>query len=362
MECRTASAVVAFDFEGASRSRCSIDGERAFTVLVSPEHAPPINPSPWYAFRYEAEGPGEVAVRIVYLGARHRYAPVLTIGRQTRAVDVAVADDGNAVTLALPPGAGTVSAQELVGASHYRGALARWRDRAGGELLTIARSHAGRAVEALRLGNADAPHLVVLLGRQHPPEVTGAIAMESFVDTLGEAFAADPGLGARYQVLVVPQINPDGVAEGNWRANLGGVDLNRDWGTFSQPETRAVAQWLSDLPAGTRPVAMIDFHSTNRNLFYVQGEEANEAGRRFLSEWLEGRENAFSGYSFTIERTNANPGSGTAKNWFNATYGIPAFTYEVADDADRQGTHSAAAALARAFPAALDRLVGDGSR
>jgi hypothetical protein len=31
--------------------------------------------------------------------------------------------------------------------------------------------------------------------------------------------------------------NPDGVDKGHWRLNDGGVDLNRDWGPFTQPET-----------------------------------------------------------------------------------------------------------------------------
>ncbi|MEE4288603.1 MAG: hypothetical protein V2J14_04475, partial [Erythrobacter sp.] len=52
-ECRTASAAIRFDFAGASGATCAILGERDFALLVTPEHAPPINPSPWYAFRYE---------------------------------------------------------------------------------------------------------------------------------------------------------------------------------------------------------------------------------------------------------------------------------------------------------------------
>jgi hypothetical protein len=49
--CRSDGASLHFDFPGAPVSACAITGARAFTVLVAPEHAPPINPSPWYAFR-----------------------------------------------------------------------------------------------------------------------------------------------------------------------------------------------------------------------------------------------------------------------------------------------------------------------
>ncbi len=103
---------------------------------------------------------------------------------------------------------------------------------------------------------------------------------------------------------------------------------------------------------------MLDFHSTYHNLFYVQGEEASEQQERFLSAWLKGKEDVFPAYPFTIERRNANPGSGTTKNWFHETYGIPAFTYEVADEADREGARSAAKALAESLPAALEEFGG----
>jgi hypothetical protein len=104
-----------------------------------------------------------------------------------------------------------------------------------------------------------------------------------------------------------------------------------------------------------RPVLMVDFHSTSRNLFYVQGDEASPAQQRFLEQWLAGRENAFPGYPFTLEPRNANPGSGTAKNWFHATYAIPSYTYEVADTADRAATRNAARALAESLLGVLDR-------
>ncbi|MEE1876626.1 hypothetical protein [Altererythrobacter litoralis] len=55
-----------------------------------------------------------------------------------------------------------------------------------------------------------------------------------------------------------------------------------------------------------------------------------------------------------IARGDANPGSGTTKNWFHDTYGIPAYTYEIADNADRAGTRDAARALAESLPSALE--------
>ena len=39
----------------------------------------------------------------------------------------------------------------------------------------------------------------------------------------------------RFRVIAIPVLNPDGITGGNWRMNLGGVDLNRDWGKFDEP-------------------------------------------------------------------------------------------------------------------------------
>ncbi len=348
--CQTAAVTIAFDFAGAPPLACAIAGERDFTLLVSPEHAPPINPSPWYAFRYTATGDAPVRVTLRYLEGAHRYAPKLRgADDRWRELPATVNAKGDSASFDLPPGEGLVAAQELVTPQDNDANLAEWSARAGTPVFTLGASHDGRAIKGIRLGRPDAPRLVVLIGRQHPPEVTGAVAMEAFVDAL--AARAD-ALGD-VQVLVVPMLNPDGVTRGHWRANRGAVDLNRDWGDFTQPETRAVKAWLDALPGGVRPVLMVDFHSTGRNLFYVQGDEASPAQQRFLAAWLGGREDAFAGYPFTIEPRNANPGSGTTKNWFHARYAIPAYTYEVADTADRDATRRAATELAAGLLATL---------
>lgn len=351
--CKTAQGSVHFDFEGASRSTCYVEDERTLSILVTPEHLPPINPSPWYAFRYSAVDGGKLTVNVRYLGARHRYAPKWNGRGDPTELSFAVAKDDSAVSITLPPGTGVVSAQPLLTAAHYDKLIGQLEQSGGGSRIILGHSHGGRPVEAVRLGNADAAHLVILLGRQHPPEVTGVTAMDAFSLMIAKLVRSGAIDRTAFQFLIVPLLNPDGVARGHWRANLGGVDLNRDWGTFKQPETRAVGDWLAQLPAEVRPALMLDFHSTNRNLFYVQGEEANAQGKAFLAAWLGGKENSFDKYPFEIEPRDANPGSGTTKNWFNATYSIPAYTYEVGDDADPAAARMAAEALAQTLIPAL---------
>lgn len=358
--CSTGSAAITFDVETAPQQACTVLGDRSFALLITPEHAPPINPSPWYAFRYSAAGSQGVSVRLYYLAAKHRYAPKLLRSGTITSLPVTVAEDGHSAQLTLPAGDGVVAAQEPFGQARYDALLARLATLPQTARFDLGRSLDGRPITGLRLGKQTAPALVVLLGRQHPPETTGAVAMEAFLEALSEQMQSDPRIGERIQFLVVPELNPDGVARGHWRANRGGQDLNRDWGDFSQPETRAVKNWLDALPASVKPVAMLDFHSTWRNLFYVQGAADTDAHEeRFLDGWLG---QPVPGYPFTVERRDANPGSGTAKNWFHQTYPIPSYTYEVGDETPEAATRQAAGAFARSYVSQLGILLEDRTR
>lgn len=356
--CSTKAAKIAFDFEGASQSRCIIKGEREFSILISPEHAPPINPSAWYGFRYEAKPGDDLTIHLDYLLGKHRYPPKLAGKHGSSLLEVMESNEGKTASFTLPAGKGRVSGQDVFDAARYDELYDRLERSPHVDRLSLGRSHDGNRITALRMGGMQAPHLVVLLGRAHPPEVSGAMAMEVFLEEIGALYdqgAIDP---AQIQVLAVPLLNPDGVIRGHWRANLGGRDLNRDWGSFTQPETQAVNRWLESLPEGVRPVAMLDFHSTWRNLFYVQSEaETSQQQERFLNDWLVAQQNAVAGYRYDVERRDANPGSGTAKNWFQQTYDIPAYTYEVGDETDQAAIRASAGILARTFFANIEKTL-----
>ena len=53
---------------------------------------------------------------------------------------------------------------------------------------TLGRSIQGRPIQALI--TEQKPEVVYLFGRQHPPEITGGLAMQSFVDALGTIYTA----------------------------------------------------------------------------------------------------------------------------------------------------------------------------
>jgi predicted deacylase len=181
-----------------------------------------------------------------------------------------------------------------------------------------------------------------MVGRQHPPEVSGAFAFFAFTETL----LADTELAKRFrdsfQIVAIPLMNPDGVLGGNWRHNLGSTDLNRDWGFFQQPETRLVAELLDSLDADSRKIRVfLDFHSTDRNLFYTQDQSAPTSPPDFFDTWFAKATPRLTDYPFSNEpRDVEKPGVG--KNYMYRRYGIPSATYEVGDETDRNSARTAA--------------------
>jgi len=92
----------------------------------------------------------------------------------------------------------------------------------------------------LEIDEANSKKALLIISRQHPPEVTGFIAMKSFIETIAGDSEQAKVFRQKFKVYNVPLMNPDGVDNGHWRHNMGGIDLNRDWQAFNQPETRAV--------------------------------------------------------------------------------------------------------------------------
>lgn len=53
--------------------------------------------------------------------------------------------------------------------------------------------------------------------------------MQGFIDSLLANTKESKKLLSKYEFKIIPMINPDGVIYGNFRCNLAGVDINRNW-------------------------------------------------------------------------------------------------------------------------------------
>jgi murein endopeptidase len=111
--------------------------------------------------------------------------------------------------------------------------------------LLLGRSREGRPIHAYRLGNPAARKLLVV-GTVHGDEPAGLAVTRRLL-------VMSPPLHA--ELWIVPDLNPDGRAAGT-RANAAGIDLNRDFGRFSQRETRIARALIRRL----RPWLSVWFH------------------------------------------------------------------------------------------------------
>ncbi len=369
--CDTGAFTLRMDYPGAGLGACRVVGGNEVVVAIRPEDDGWINPSPWYGFhvRRHPRASGELSVQLEYGLHKHRYVPKISVdGRNWRPLGesaVARVGDDAMLTLSPDPEGEFVSAGENLDSAFY----AAWRERiaaaTGAEWMPIGESIGGRPIHALSI-NPAAKRYILLLGRQHPPEVTGALALLRFVERLVEmrseacpGNAAHCGFFATHGLVVVPLLNPDGVDAGHWRHNLGGADLNRDWGAFRQPETQTVRDMVDGFEAERRaPRVVLDFHSTRRNVFYTQDADSPTRPPEFAAHWLDAAAQHGQLYGFE-NAPRPLTGNGTAKNYFYGRFGIPSITYEVADEEDREMIASSASAFAEALVDVLAAVDAD---
>jgi hypothetical protein len=352
MPCEAAAFVVVDDFVGARRGDCTIISDNHVQLSIRPEDDHVTNPSAWYAFKIVPHTATTAIISLRYEDGYHRYIPKTSSDglrwTPVKEESVSKSPDGMSATLtvALNSEPLWVSAQELITPAIYSYWTRTISDETDAGLGVLGRSKMDQVIEILTVNEA-AQDVLLLTGRQHPPEVSGAIAFFAFY----EALLADDELAKqfrdRFQIIAVPLLNPDGVSGGNWRHNSGMTDLNRDWGPFKQSETRLISDLLDRLDAkGKRIRVFLDFHSTADNVFYIQDEENVTIPPGFVDTWLENaRPRVPDSYPFDglPKPTDA---VGISKNYMYHRYGIPSSTYEVADEADREATRQAAVVFA----------------
>ena len=369
LPCDTGLFVISTNYEGARANACRVFNPRGVILTIEPEDPPPINPSPWYGFHLRpknANEQGSVVVTLRYSESRHRYAPRTSVdGREWTPLPQLhwLAHEDGRVTMELQPGADGlyVSAQENLGLDFYR----EWRRSTaerfeGLEWRSIGESRAGRPIFAAETAPG-APRYLLFIGRQHPPEVPGALMFTAFAERLledrsgacGDPSSAKCSFYSGHSLVFVPNLNPDGVALGHWRHNLDGADLNRDWGTFAQPETRAVRDLVDSLEDRGRAIAvMLDFHATRRNVFYVPTLKDSTRPPALTTRWLRLARTSGSAYAFD-RAPRASQDTTIAKNYFYRRFGVPAITVETGDNTRRDEIASTGGILADALVAVM---------
>lgn len=242
------------------------------------------------------------------------------------------------------------------------------------ELISIGTSVLGNQIWTLRLGWG-APSIYIS-GAYHGCEWLTTPVLLEFIqaylaakETAGTLYGVDiTQLSTRVSLWITPLVNPDGVTLARqgltaipsphhqalrkwnygsenfreWKANIRGVDLNRqfraDWqqayqqgpktpapkyfageNPESEPESRAVADFTRKL----NPEMVLAYHSQGEVIYWNYKRQAPPEARRIAREL-----SRLSSYSI-IGSNPDEAGSGGFKDWFISQFGRPGFTVEI---------------------------------
>ncbi len=330
-------------FDGARMNNFQKIDDNTFQVDILPENYP-INMSPWYSFKLWAEEEKLINLVLHYENGRHRYDPKISWnGENWSPLDsnfVSIVDSMDAkLNLTIGPDTLWVSAQEIVNSSHVRNWCEEKANHRSVNYSVIGKSKLGKDLLFLdiREGEIKKKETIVVLSRQHPPEVTGYFAMQSFIDEILKDNPLSNAFRKKYRVLVFPLMNPDGVDLGHWRHSAGGIDLNRDWAVYNQPETHQVADFIVKTTKQNKSKVLIgfDFHSTWYDVYYTgsQDQTANSNVPHFKDIWLVGIEGAIPNYK--PHESPSGFSQPITKGWFYKQFNAEGVTYEIGDSTPR---------------------------
>jgi len=346
------------DFDGARLNGITQNNDTLYTAIIAAENYP-INPSPWYSFKLTSKKPSTIWINLTYLNAKHRYFPKISRDGKTWQVvdstDCILVKDPEAknrtfqenalsesafVRIKVDEKTTWISAQELMTSAIVNNWSKGILKNKFVSSEIIGKSPENRPFKCLRIGEDKTDSkIMIVIGRLHPPEVTGQFALQAFVESLCTDSETAKKFRKEYTVFVVPMMNPDGVDNGHWRHNTGGIDLNRDWADFNQPETQFVRDFLRKKLNGTKSKLYfgIDFHSTWDDIFYTNVTENPTNMDCLIKRWFGALEQAIPDYK--VNARGSKPASGViSKAFFNKEFNAEALVYEVGDNTSRDFT------------------------
>ena len=329
------------NFAGARLNSIMLENDSTFVCQIFPENFP-INMSPWYSFKVWSEESKTIYFHLQYKHGRHRYYPKLSKDgiswNQIDSSDLLTKNKDSTALFRVHIGPDTtwISAQELMTTTIVSKWIEDLAEKPYVTKQTIGYSTLKKPITALTISESEGKNLLIILSRQHPPELTGFKEMMSFVETVAGNSGKAKRFRKKFEIIVVPLMNPDGVDNGHWRHNAGGIDLNRDWRHFNQPETAAFRKFVLEEIEKQKSIPRygIDFHSTQTDIFYLPEEETLPSGKGISMVWLNSINKKFPQNPFDPIPSGVE--GQVSKNWFLHELKIEAITYEVGDNTDRE--------------------------
>lgn len=121
---------------------------------------------------------------------------------------------------------------------------------------------------------------------------------------------------------------------GYWRHNVNGVDLNRDWIAFTQPETKAIKAYLKSFSEQELSIHFaVDFHTSYSGPYLLTLEEQNQSqSNKITAKWIGEIEQNF---PYRVEETKRSQALPYGYNYFFNQFGSEAVTYEEGEEVNR---------------------------
>jgi len=331
------------EFDAARLNGFEKENDSTVILIINPENTP-INNSAYYAFKTWSDSPKTVYYQFQYpKGYKHRYIPKIKIDNEWTIIDstqIFKKDSIITIKLQLTKTPIIVSAQEIQSSSHVKNWYSNLLKNKEGfvQIKSIGKTTLGRNIPVLdiSIGNNKQKDIIVLLTRQHPPEVTGYYAFQGFLETILNESELSKKFLKKYRVLAFPIMNPDGVDLGHWRHNAGGVDLNRDWSVYNQPEIKSVVKYIdkSLKKSKSELILGLDFHSTWYDVFYTNTQRKSTAIPNFIDDWFSALEENIDGYKVNEQAGNSN--KPVSKGWFLYGHNAVGITYEIGDKTSKE--------------------------
>lgn len=326
------------EFDGARLNGLKKANDSTAILLINPENEP-INNSAYYAFKVWSKTTKPFYFTFQYpKGYKHRYIPKLKENKNWSLIDSTdIFKKDSIVTIKLNLGKSplTVAAQEINSSTDVK----EWYTNLikGKEsyirFSNYGKSRLGRDLPVLDIYKGDKKNkdVIVLLTRQHPPEVTGYFAFKEFLETILNNSNLSEDFLNKYRVLAFPILNPDGVDLGHWRHNSAGVDTNRDWSIYNQPEIKKTVEYITSIlrKNNNKVILGLDFHSTYEDVFYTNKIRKETTLPNFIDDWLTSLEHNIPNYK--VNEAIANSNSPVSKGWFLYGHNAVGITYEIGD-------------------------------
>jgi len=333
--CEQGNVRITTDFPSGRMGECKLIALNEYEITLIPEGTP-INSSPWYAFKVAAEERTSIKINMLVQGDKHRYPPKVSAnGKTWKLQPYKMAGEELVMHIEASNESTYIAGQEIIDNQYYIDWAQDLSKKYDVIHTILGQSTQGKPIYKIESKQQDNNEWLVIFGRQHPPEVTGALALFPFTETLLSTTELSKKYKDRFNILIIPNINPDGIELGNWRFNANNIDLNRDWQNFSQVETQQIDQYLEQLvDQGQKIKFAIDFHSTRHDVFYTMPVDYGVEAPYFVIHWLKSLDELMPNFDVVMEPGNT-PNNGVSKQYFADKFGIHAITYEMGDNTDR---------------------------